>query len=186
MSGVLRSGVWRMMKTSSASKVSTELLLRNAVPAVQQACAISGKALRNLEQTKRPAPYDYLNKDYNVFHAFLDKTTHRFDENSKVLKINHCDSSEFFKHIFFKVIVVEGPVAAGKSKFAKELANDLDMLYVPEANLDLIYINKYGYDLRKLDDQLPATCKSFDVNNFLKTPNHRSVATFQMQMYQLR
>lgn len=77
-------------------------------------------------------------------------------------------------------------MAAGKSKFAQELANDLDMLYVPEANLDLIYINPYGYDMRKLDDQLPTSCKSFDVNNFLRTPTNALSATFQLRMYQLR
>lgn len=82
MSGVLRSGVCRLMKVSAASKA--ELLLKNAVPAVQQACGISGKALRALEKTKRPPPYDYINKDYTLWSAFLDKTTHRFDENSKV------------------------------------------------------------------------------------------------------
>lgn len=87
---------------------------------------------------------------------------------------------------FVKIIVVEGPVAAGKSKFAQELASDLDMLYVPEANLDLIYINQYGYDMRQLDDQLPASCKSFDVNNFLRNPTHTLTATFQLRMYTLR
>lgn len=82
--------------------------------------------------------------------------------------------------------MVEGPVAAGKSKFAKELADDLDMLYVPEANLDLIYINRYGYNMRQLDDQMPESCKSFDVTNFLKNPTSKLSATFQMRMYLLR
>lgn len=81
---------------------------------------------------------------------------------------------------------MEGPVAAGKSKFAQELANDLDMLYVPEANLDLLYINAYGYDMRQLDDQLPVACRSFDVNNFLVNPTSSLTATFQMRMYLLR
>lgn len=81
MSGVLRSGVCRLMKVTATCKA--DLLLKTAVPAVQQACGISGKALRALEKTQRPAPYDYKNKDYTVFNAFFDKTTHRFDENSK-------------------------------------------------------------------------------------------------------
>ena len=86
----------------------------------------------------------------------------------------------------FQIIVVEGPMAAGKSKFAKELADDLDMLYVPEANLDLVYINPYGYDMRQLDDQLPPNARSFDVKNFLQDPNHRLAAQFQIRMYMLR
>lgn len=189
MSGVLRNGVWRLVKASTSSKVSTELLLKNAVPALHQTCCISGKALRNLEQTKRPAPYDYINKDYTFWEALFDKTTKRFDENSKVIWINIYIDIRLTEQILceiIKVIVVEGPVASGKSKFAQELANDLDMLYIPEANLDLLYINPYGYDMRQLDDQLPASCKSFDVNNFLCNPNDPLSATFQLRMYTLR
>lgn len=77
-------------------------------------------------------------------------------------------------------------MAAGKSKFAQELANELDMLYVPEANMDMIYINPYGYDMRQLDDQLPESSKSFDVTNFLNNPTSKLTATFQMRMYTLR
>ncbi|KAJ8985906.1 hypothetical protein NQ317_010663 [Molorchus minor] len=57
------------------------------------------------------------------------------------------------------------------------------MLYMPEANLDMIYINSYGFDLRKLDSQLPESCRSFDVMDFLRNPKHRSVARFQIQQY---
>lgn len=80
MSGVLRSGVLRLVRTSTPAKV----LLQSNLPAIQPACTISGKALRTLEKTVRPQPYDYKNKNYTVWNAFLDKTTHRFDENSKV------------------------------------------------------------------------------------------------------
>lgn len=60
------------------------------------------------------------------------------------------------------------------------------MLYVPEANMDAIYINPYGYDMRKLDDQLPEGSKSFDVRNFCANPTHKDVANFQIRMYMLR
>lgn len=82
--------------------------------------------------------------------------------------------------------MVEGPIAAGKSKFAQELANELEMLYMPEANMDLIYINPYGYDMRQLDPQLPKDVRSFDVKNFLADPTARNVAVFQIRMYMLR
>lgn len=85
-----------------------------------------------------------------------------------------------------QIIVVEGPIAAGKSRFAEELAKELDMLYVPEANMDQIYINPYGYDMRKLDDQMPQDYKSFDVTNFLRDPTSKQSATFQIRMYMLR
>jgi NADH dehydrogenase (ubiquinone) 1 alpha subcomplex subunit 10 len=42
-------------------------------------------------------------------------------------------------------------VALGKSKFAKELADELDMLYVPPVSMEDFYINPDGYDLRELD-----------------------------------
>lgn len=85
-----------------------------------------------------------------------------------------------------QIIVVEGPLAAGKSQFAQELAKDLDMLYVPEANMDLIYINPYGYDMRQLDAQLPASYRSYDIGNFLQHPTDKQAANFQIRMYMLR
>lgn len=84
------------------------------------------------------------------------------------------------------MIVIEGPIAAGKSAFAKELAEDLDMFYMPQPTLDEIYINPYGFDMRKLDPQLPEKTRSFDVKNFCETPNGRNVAQFQIRMMMLR
>lgn len=84
------------------------------------------------------------------------------------------------------MIVVEGPIASGKTAFAKELAVELDMQYVPQPTLDDIYINPYGYDMRQLDPQLPKNMRSFDVKNFLLDPNGRNVAQFQIRMLMLR
>lgn len=119
----------------------------------------------------KPKPFPYLEKKYTAFQACKDvlfkTTTNRFDENTKV-------------------VVVDGPIAAGKSAFAKELATELEMKYFPEATMDGYYINSYGYDLRKLDPQLPPSMQSFDVNNFLQNPNHKNVATFQIRMLMQR
>lgn len=60
------------------------------------------------------------------------------------------------------------------------------MLYVPEATMDLLYINSYGYDMRKLDPQLPENCRSYDVVNFCKEPTNPLAASFQIRMYMLR
>lgn len=86
----------------------------------------------------------------------------------------------------FQIIVVEGPPAAGKSKFAKELADELEMRYMPEANMDMYYINSYGYDLRKMDPELPASLKSYDEKDFCRHPKHDNAAAFQFNMYVLR
>ncbi|KAK9711472.1 Deoxynucleoside kinase [Popillia japonica] len=105
---------------------------------------ISGKTMRVKAPAPKPAPWPYKTNRYTMLHRFFDRTSARLDENSKL-------------------IVVEGPVAAGKSKFAQELADELEMLYFPEANLDMIFTNEYGYDLKQLDPQLPETCRSFDL-----------------------
>lgn len=90
MSGVLRSGVRRLVgqsATAAATASQKQALLKGSVvlPAALQACHISGRASHGAEKRVRPAPYDYVNKDYTFWHALFDKTTHRFDDNSKVL-----------------------------------------------------------------------------------------------------
>lgn len=85
-----------------------------------------------------------------------------------------------------QVILVEGPVAAGKTKFAQELAKELDMHYVEHANMDQVYINPYGFDLRTLDDKLPKGARSFDEKKFLANPNDRMTGVLQHQLYDLR
>ncbi|XP_058118619.1 NADH dehydrogenase [ubiquinone] 1 alpha subcomplex subunit 10, mitochondrial [Anopheles ziemanni] len=154
MSGVFRIGV-RLVQGSPVPK-----------PFLVAARNISGKTLRGSKLSK-PKPFPYLEKQYTAFNACLDvltkNTTSRFDENTKV-------------------VVVDGPIAAGKSAFAKELATELEMKYFPEVTMDNYYINSYGYDMRKLDPLLPATMQSVDVAKFLQDPTNRNVATFQVRM----
>uniref|UniRef100_A0A1B6DH01 NADH dehydrogenase [ubiquinone] 1 alpha subcomplex subunit 10, mitochondrial n=1 Tax=Clastoptera arizonana TaxID=38151 RepID=A0A1B6DH01_9HEMI len=138
--------------------------LKQLVPL--SAAYICGKALRDPNKT-RPPPYPYKEKNYKVLNSWFDKTTSRFDENSKV-------------------IVVDGPIAAGKSTFAKALAEDLDMLYIPPTTMDDFYINPYGYDMRQLDDKMPKSFKSYDDKNFCLDPKGLNSAFFQIMMYKLR
>lgn len=149
-----------LVKCSSAKP----LLAVSSVPPILSATIVS-KALRDVKP--KPSPYPYKQKNYPVWRSWIDKTTHRFDENSKL-------------------IVVDGPIAAGKTAFAKQLAEDLDMLHIPDANMNIRYINPYGYDMRKLDHLLPESMHSFDEKNFCQDPFHCNVATFQMWMYRLR
>lgn len=60
------------------------------------------------------------------------------------------------------------------------------MLYVPATNMDLIYINPYGYDMRQLDPQLPDICKSFDEKDFMRNPSHPNSPKFQFDMFKLK
>lgn len=164
MSGVFRVGI-RFLNRSTPVKPAI-LESRVCTPLTISSCNISGKTLRGSKLSK-PKPFPYLEKEYTAFQACKDvlfkTTTNRFDENTKV-------------------VVVDGPIAAGKSAFAKELAGELEMKYFPEATLDSYYINSYGYDLRKLDPQMPPNMQSFDVAKFLQDPKHRNVATFQLRM----
>lgn len=157
---VVRKGVISLTGRAGRSLVAPAAVIQ------PQIATIVSKALRGRDY-KRPAPYPYKDNSYGLLQAFLDKTTHRMDENSKI-------------------IVVDGPIAAGKTKFAQELAEELDMHYIPQANMDMVYINSYGYDLRQLDPLVPDTCKSFDEKDFLGNPNHRRVAAFQFDMLKLR
>lgn len=60
------------------------------------------------------------------------------------------------------------------------------MHFMPDITMDSYYINDYGYDLRKLDPQLPINCRSFDEKNFLENPQHFNAASFQIIKFKLR
>jgi len=110
---------------------------------------ISGKALREPDPTKlKPFPYEEKDyKDYSVFQ----KTSYRMDENSKL-------------------IVVEGAHAIGKSKFAQELADDLDMKYFPMPRITDMLIDPYGVDLRQYNDLMLPINKTYDEMDFSRNP----------------
>uniref|UniRef100_A0A4Y7N334 NADH dehydrogenase [ubiquinone] 1 alpha subcomplex subunit 10, mitochondrial n=1 Tax=Daphnia similis TaxID=35528 RepID=A0A4Y7N334_9CRUS len=137
---------------------------------VASRCITSNAMREGLPPVNKPPPFPYKEKRYNFFRALFDPTTSRLDENSKL-------------------IVVEGPPAAGKGVLAKELADDLGMAYFPTPTVAETYINDYGYDLRQLDDQIPNSCKSYDENDFLKDPmrlNGAKAARFQLSKLALR
>lgn len=77
-------------------------------------------------------------------------------------------------------------MASGKTAFAKQLATDLDMHYVPDADLDEFLINPYGFDRRQLDPLLPENARSFDTKDFLTNPRHVNVASYQVNMCKLK
>ena len=82
-----------------------------------------------------------------------------------------------------KVITIEGLPAVGKSKFAKQLAEELEMHYVPPPTFDTIWINPYGDDYRKLlNHKLPIDAQFFDIDSFLKDPTGRNTAPTQLGM----
>lgn len=131
-----------------------------------QLAFISGKAKR-VGQPSRLPPFDYLNKKYGFWAQLFDPMVDRMNDNSKV-------------------VVVEGPIAAGKSKLAEKLAEEFDMIYLPPPTFDEFYINEYGYDIRTLDDRLSRGSQSCDVQKFLTDPHHPNVPMFQFHYFQFK
>jgi len=131
---------------------------------------IVSKALK--EKREKPAPFPYLEKRYRQWHEMVDKTTLRLDENSKL-------------------IVVEGAHAIGKSKFAKELAEEFDMVYMPPPDMSQIYIHPTykDIDFRKWNDLYPSFYKIMDEKDFVRNPlgvAHGAVDRFLLFNYQLK
>lgn len=132
---------------------------------VMQLSFISHKAKRVDRQ--RIAPFDYFNKKYRVWDQFFDPMVGRCDENTKV-------------------IVIEGPVAAGKGNVGAKIAEEFEMAYLPPPSFDDVYITPYGYDLRTLDDRLSPSSQSCDVQKFLTNPHHPNVPAFQFNSFQIK
>ncbi|MCL4123425.1 UNVERIFIED_CONTAM: hypothetical protein GTU68_008512 [Idotea baltica] len=155
-------------KVSSAlGKVAAanSLLTPKCTLKAQTADMIS-KALRDHDY-KRPPPFDYKNSTYGVTAALFDKTTWRFDENSKI-------------------IVVDGPVASGKSKVAQHIASEFDMLYIPQVNMDRVYVNSYGFDMRTLNHRLPKKVQSFEPKDFHLNPKDNRATNMEMELFRIR
>jgi len=113
----------------------------------------------------RMKPWNYKTLGYGYWFSLIDGTTKRFNDNTKV-------------------IVVEGPPGLEKTKFAKELAEELDMLYVPGANMEDYYINKYGYDLREVDHLFTHHKNvSYDEKKFAQNPTGQDGGLDRMQAY---
>lgn len=103
-----------------------------------------------MEPLEKPWPYKKVG--FSNLHHLFDGTTKRFKDNSKM-------------------IVVEGPPALNKTKFAQELAEEFGMLYVPGFTMDNFYINPSGYDLRELDHVFTfIRNKSYDEKKFAQDP----------------
>jgi len=132
--------------------INITLLQSNRASCVHGIRFISGKALRQVDpETKKLKPFPYETKDFKGFPHSLEKTTYRMDENSKL-------------------IVVEGAHAIGKSKFAQELADDLEMKYVPTPRITDMMIDGYGVDLRQYNDLMLPINKTYDEMDFSRNP----------------
>ena len=108
----------------------------------QSSRALAGKINRDTSVTL-PPPFPYWEKEFKFWHTLMDKTSHRLDENSKL-------------------VVVDGAHGVGKSDFAKELAAELGMMYMDEVSHDNYYTNAYGQDLRNYKEYFTPRTMPFD------------------------
>jgi len=140
------------MASSVVGKRAVSALLRsNFRPTVQVQRCIVSKELRDPDY-KRVAPFPYETKNYNLMRALFDDVTHRFDENTKI-------------------IVIDGPPTGNKEAFGRYLADQLDMKYQPDADLDMFNLDEYGVDLRCLNPDIDPTMRSLDIHEWLQQPN---------------
>lgn len=79
MASLVRIGITKLVNSSNSKLLATPCMLQINIR------NISSKALRSLnKEVKKPKPWPYEKKGYNIFHSFFDKTSKRFDENTKV------------------------------------------------------------------------------------------------------
>jgi NADH dehydrogenase (ubiquinone) 1 alpha subcomplex subunit 10 len=87
--------------------------------------------------------WPYETRKFNLFHEIYDNSIARINENSKV-------------------IVVEGNVGAGKNEFAKRLAKNFDLRYIPGVTEDFAFTNnEHKFDLRCTDDLLTESAQQY-------------------------
>ncbi|XP_076757182.1 NADH dehydrogenase (ubiquinone) subunit ND-42 [Xylocopa sonorina] len=125
------------------------------------------KRLSLKEEMPKPGPLPYWKTELSTKQFRYHLTSLIYDENSKL-------------------VVVEGPPSAGKDKLCQNLADEFGLLYMPPPLHDDIYMNRYGYDIRKLDPKLPPAAQSIDLKKFLKDPNHALAGKFQLGFLLMR
>lgn len=80
MATIFRVGVCKFINNSGWNK-----LLSNTKDGKIARRGIAGRELRcTLPQVSKPSPWPYTKKKYTLLNYLFDKTTARFDQNSKV------------------------------------------------------------------------------------------------------
>jgi hypothetical protein len=82
MACLIRVGLSRL---TNANSVKSLLFAKTEINFLRP---ISSKLLRDqdVDAPKKPAPWNYKEKSYNILNYWTDRTTSRLDENSKAKK----------------------------------------------------------------------------------------------------
>ena len=117
---------------------------------------------------RKCAPWPYEKRPYNSFWQFFDHTRKRFDDNTKI-------------------ILIDGNLGVGKSWFGKQIADEFGMKFVPDLKDQEIFLTGEGFDLRCLNERLPARSGFCDIETFYSQsgppPLLKTFARTQLQMY---
>lgn len=112
-----------------------------------QVATITSAGGKPRERSRKP--FDYRRKAFTILNQPFDRTLARMDENSKV-------------------IVIDGPIASGKTEFARRLAKQLDFKFVPQQRVnDLWKCGNAGLTYQDHDDLLPPELRLYDLESFL-------------------
>lgn len=149
---------------------SSLLSVRSPVLACTQVASLTSPTVHQQEVSK-VKPWPYKQRVYNQFWQFFDHTSKRFTDNSRI-------------------IVVDGNIASGKTEFAKNIAKNFDLHYLPDIHPDETWFRDNGFDMRKLDDQFSQPQNvSYDLEKFLSDPDPKKSLKLgrpQMTLYQMR
>ncbi|OWF55026.1 NADH dehydrogenase [ubiquinone] 1 alpha subcomplex subunit 10, mitochondrial-like [Mizuhopecten yessoensis] len=118
-------------------------------------------------QPHRMKPYNYEKRP--IFHPqiFTNKTVNRLDENSKL-------------------IIIEGNIGIDKETFAKKIAEEFGMKFIPEFKEEECLLTSRGFDRRELNDRVSDKLKVWDFEMLYSTENPRDACHFlrtQIELY---
>ena len=115
-------------------------------------------------------PYPYESKRLNTITEWFDCSIARMNGNSKV-------------------ITVDGNLACGKNKFAKELARNFDLKYFPSINNnDLFIVEGNNFNKRELNSLLPYRSQFYDLDMWNKEEDLSNgfIGAAQLEFYTAR
>ena len=129
-----------MSRAAFASQTAIKTLLGRHGAAIQIQAA--GLKATFGEKYPYPKPFPYEKRSYGFLDELMEDTRKRFNENSKV-------------------IVIEGNVGVGKNEFARRLAKNFDLKYIPGITEDDIFTGVNNFDVRSTDICLPEEAQCY-------------------------
>ena len=124
---------------------------------IAPSCVEGQRLLTTQPQYKKPFPYK--TKKFTFIRSLLEYTSARLNENSRI-------------------IMIEGPPCVGKTEFAKKLADNFKLLYLPAVTEEDMFIQN-GFDIRQLNDLMPTDhMRVYDLDMFYAEPDPKNMMLF--------